>query len=66
MAGIRLYKGYSKKNFRVGVVKPKPIPEENPVVVIRPTWISAGLLSEYAIDYDIDFIKNENNTPRYD
>ena len=42
MVGIRLYKGYSKKNFRVGVVKPKPIPEENPVVVIRPTWISAG------------------------
>lgn len=47
MAGIRLYKGYSKKNFRVGVVKQKPIPEENPVVVIRPTWISAGDLGTY-------------------
>ena len=55
MAGIRLYKGYSKKNFRVGVVKPKPIPEENPVVVIRPTWISAGDLGTCKVA-DVGFL----------
>jgi hypothetical protein len=47
MGGIRLYKGYSKKNIRIGIVKPEPIPEENPVIVIQPTWISNSDLGTF-------------------
>lgn len=44
----------------INILDEKQLTEELKTVIDQHS--SAGLLSEYAIDYDIDFIKNENNT----
>ena len=59
MAGIRLYKGYSKKNFRVGVVKPLPLEEDKPIVFTAPYWVSSGDLGTFVEDGSEIFIQLE-------